>query len=335
MFPQTTDESISIALNNKFRGWTGPNKESAESRIKTDGYMDIGISPKFKLDPSKSIFTIGSCFAREVENALLASKIPLCLDGHGVAADQFSTWDEASGWGGGVPIGTLSRGALNKYSVHSMTAEIIRVLDDEKHEHEGMIEIKDGLWFDPHSSGLKHVGYEQATKNRSQIFTAMSQIKNAETVILTLGLTETWTDISTGIVMNNPLGGADLRRHKSRFQFNNFNYSETLTELDRFISKVRERCNPDMKFIVTVSPVPMTSTWTVQDVVSANSYSKSTLRAVAAEISSSYSFVDYFPSYEIVTNSPRSMAWCDDTLHVEQKMVDHVIKHFVGAYLSK
>jgi hypothetical protein len=44
---------------------------------------------------------MGSCFAREVENILIARSLPLLLAGHGVPAEHFETWDGATGRGGG------------------------------------------------------------------------------------------------------------------------------------------------------------------------------------------------------------------------------------------
>ncbi len=331
---QTTHEAISVAISNKFRAWAGSNTESASQRLKTGEYFNIAHTPKFKLSNTESIFTIGSCFAREVESELIRLGIPLALDGFGVEADQFESWNPETRWGGGVPLGKLSRGALNKYSVHSMTAEVRRVLLEEKYENDGLIEIKDGLWFDPHSSGLRLATYEAAKSNRSKIYSAMSQIKHARTILLTLGLTETWTDIKTNIVMNNPLSGADLRRHKDRFVFHNYNYDEIVLELRGLIELVRNSCNREMRFVLTVSPVPLGVTFTSSDILTANCFSKSTLRTAAATISSEYSYVDYFPSYELVTYSPRHLAWKDDQLHVQENMVAHVMSKFMSVYLA-
>jgi hypothetical protein len=87
-----------------------------------------------------------------------------------------------------------------------------------------------------------------------------------------------------------------------------------------------------MRFIVTVSPVPLASTFKDQDVVVANGGSKATLRAVAEELHRRYDFVDYFPSYEFVTNSPRSLAWAEDQLHVAAPMVARITETFVKLY---
>jgi len=87
-----------------------------------------------------------------------------------------------------------------------------------------------------------------------------------------------------------------------------------------------------MKFVVTVSPVPLGTTFQEADIIVSNSHSKSLLRAVAEEIKRTYDYVDYFPSYEIVMNSPRDLAWREDCLHVQWPMVQHVMQNFKQAF---
>jgi len=53
------------------------------------------------------------------------------------------------------------------------------------------------------------------------------------------------------------------------------------------------------------------------DVVVANTYAKSLLRAVAQEWTSAHDNVHYFPSYEIVQNSDRAATWEPDLRHVK------------------
>lgn len=55
----------------------------------------------------------------------------------------------------------------------------------------------------------------------------------------------------------------------------------------------------------TVSPVPLYLTFSGEDIIVANTYSKSVLRAVCNAVENSRKRVDYFPSYEAVTLSTR------------------------------
>jgi hypothetical protein len=52
------------------------------------------------------------------------------------------------------------------------------------------------------------------------------------------------------------------------------------------------------------------------------------------ELASRYEYVDYFPSYELVVNSPRLLAWEADMMHVNHKMVAHVMQTFMRSYLQ-
>jgi hypothetical protein len=57
-----------------------------------------------------------------------------------------------------------------------------------------------------------------------------------------------------------------------------------------------------MRMIVTVSPVPLTATVAGAHVLVSNVYSKSVLRAVAGQLARDHDDIDYFPSFEIMTN---------------------------------
>ncbi|CAN7627938.1 GSCFA domain-containing protein [Bosea sp. LjRoot90] len=327
--------ALSIMRGNPVRGWiSGKPEKMAKERLTTGNYLSVEHKSKFKIDPSWPIFTMGSCFAREVENILMMRGLPLLLKGHGVPAEHFESWDEETGRGGGADRGQLSRGALNKYSVRSMTHELRRVLAGESYPNDGLIELAPGQWFDPHASGLKLLDRETAFANRKRLSEATAQIKNARICFFTLGLTETWLDSETGIAMNAHPGPTWLARMPERFRFIDYGYDTTLADMLDTIGLIREHCHPEMRFIVTVSPVPFGATFKDADVIVANSASKSVLRAVAEELFRRFDFVDYFPSYEIVLNSPRTIAFEDDQLHIAREMVAHVMTTFQGAYLG-
>ncbi len=331
----SASEALDMVMRNEARAWCGEQPARAEARFKQSDFLKIYHKPKFRFDMDTPIFTIGSCFAREVEATLIKLNVPLVTKDYGVGPEFFDSWNEENGWGGGVPRGQLSRGALNKYCVHSMTHELRRVLLDEKYPNEGMFEITAGQWFDPHSSGLRNLPLEQALKNRQSIADAMAQIRNASVVFMTLGLTESWIDTETGLAMNRHPGGPALRKYGTRFQFVDYDFVSVVEELGELFHLIRETCNAQMRFVVTVSPVPLGATFRDSDVIVANSASKSVLRAAAEEVRRLYDFVDYFPSYEMVVNSPRGLAWESDQLHVSPAMVGHIMDTFSKAYFAE
>lgn len=327
--------ALSIMRGNPVRGWTsGKPEKMAKERLTTGDYVAVEHKSKFRLDQAEPIFTMGSCFAREVENILMLRGLRLLLEGHGVPAEHFESWSEESGRGGGADRGQLSRGALNKYSVRSMTHEIKRVLLGESYPDEGLIELAPGQWFDPQASGLRLLDRETALANRQRLTAATAQIRQARVCFFTLGLTETWLDAETGIAMNAHPGPVWLQRMPERFRFVDYGYEATLADMEEIVGLIREHCHPEMRFVVTVSPVPFGATFKDADVIVANSASKSVLRAVAEELFRRHDFVDYFPSYEIVLNSPRSLAFQDDQLHIARDMVAHVMATFERAYLA-
>jgi hypothetical protein len=89
-----------------------------------------------------------------------------------------------------------------------------------------------------------------------------------------------------------------------------------------------------VQFVVTVSPVPLMATFSTEDVVIANTYSKSLLRTVAQEWTAAHQNVHYFPSYEIVQNSERAITWEEDLRHVQGKVVQHIMGLFMESFLE-
>jgi hypothetical protein len=313
MYKVIGSEALAVARANPKRAWDA-------KRFVADEYFQVALQPKFKIGRDTPIFTMGSCFAREVENQLLKSGIPLVTQQHGVEPQHFESYDETTGSGGGVKRGQRSRGFLNKYTIASMTHEIRRVLLGEEYPYDGLIELGPDRWFDPNAAGLRVAPLEIARELRAHAADATSQIRKAQIAFLTLGLVEGWVDRVTGLALNRAPGGRDMIRLADRFELSVPSYSESLAELENCITLVRKVCNPEMRFIITVSPVPFHATFRPLDVVVANTLSKSLLRTIADEVSSRYEYVDYFPSYELVTNSPPSMAWAEDRLHVQHQM---------------
>lgn len=123
-------------------------------------------------------------------------------------------------------------------------------------------------------------------------------------------------------------GTAGGQFDKDKYQFVNFSYAEIVKDMREFFSHAL-LINPKMKFLLTVSPVPLMATATQDQVVVATSYSKSVLRAAAGFLSDRFKKVDYFPSYEIISSHVmRSQFYNPDMRTVAKVGVDHVMKQF-------
>ncbi len=146
--------------------------------------------------------------------------------------------------------------------------------------------------------------------------------------VFTLGLTEAWLSSQDGAVYPVCPGTAGGEFDAGKYKFINFSFPEVRKDMEDFIVRVRQ-INPRMRFLLTVSPVPLMATATGQQVVVATTYSKSVLRAVAGLLADKYPYVDYFPSYEIISAPVmRGQFYNPDMRTVARVGVDHVMKQF-------
>jgi uncharacterized protein (DUF2225 family) len=84
-----------------------------------------------------------------------------------------------------------------------------------------------------------------------------------------------------------------------------------------------------------VSPVPLNATYVPQNVWTSTTYSKAVLRAVAGDVSKELAYVDYFPSYEIITcPQVQGRYFEDDLREVKDVGVRHVMKIFGRHYFE-
>ena len=104
--------------------------------------------------------------------------------------------------------------------------------------------------------------------------------------------------------------------------------------LERIHALLSRYGHSDVQVVVTVSPVPLTATFSQHDIVLANTLSKSTLRAAAAWWACAHENVHYFPSYEIVMNSQRDSAWYADGIHVRPELVRHIMETFLRTHIA-
>jgi hypothetical protein len=157
--------------------------------------------------------------------------------------------------------------------------------------------------------------------------------ESIDVFVFTLGLTEAWIDARDGAVYPVAPGVAGGTFDPAIHKFINFAHHHVRADLEAFITRVRA-INPAMRFLLTVSPVPLMATMTNQHVVAATMYSKSVLRAVAGVVADRYRFVDYFPSYEIIASpAMRGQFYNADMRSVNRSGVEHVMRQFFKEHL--
>ncbi|MBV1886625.1 MAG: GSCFA domain-containing protein, partial [Parvibaculaceae bacterium] len=200
--------------------------------------------------------------------------------------------------------------------------------------NEGATAIKDGRYFDLLRPNFCVEGFETEQALISARQSAAQEILNyltaADVFIFTLGLTEAWVG-SDGTVYPMCPGTIAGEYDPAQYHFKNYTVDETITEMQTTFELIRA-VNKDIKFLLTVSPVPLTATATDAHVLSASTYSKSILRAAAGALSNASAEVDYFPSFELISSHPQKGAFFEDNLReVKSDGVAFVMRHFQTA----
>ncbi|MEK8031842.1 GSCFA domain-containing protein [Ideonella sp. DXS29W] len=169
---------------------------------------------------------------------------------------------------------------------------------------------------------------------RAAHLTAVRQLfESCDLFVFTLGLTEAWISRIDGAAYPVCPGTSGGTFDPARHVFANLSYTEVLADMESFIERVRQ-INPRMRFLLTVSPVPLMATATPDHVAVATSYSKSVLRAVAGHLAQSREYVDYFPSYEIISSTfMRGAFYNPDQRTVVESGVEHVMRQFFKEHI--
>ena len=174
---------------------------------------------------------------------------------------------------------------------------------------------------------------EVAVCRQSHLEAVARLFEQTEVFVFTLGLTEAWVSISDGAVYPVCPGTQGGAFDDQRYKFVNYAYSEVRSDLEAFMQRARQ-INPKMRFLLTVSPVPLMATATQNQVAVATMYSKSVLRSVAGFLADKYRYVDYFPSFELVSSHVmHGYFYNSDMRTVVEAGVEHVMKHFFAEHV--
>jgi hypothetical protein len=231
--------------------------------------------------------------------------------------------------------GELPLGFTNKYNTFSIYNELSWALDPAaEFPRHSLVDLGNGIFYAPHTNpALQLTGFEQTIHRREIMQMVTSRISQCRVVIITLGLVEVWRDNTANVFINRLIPGM-LSSYPDRYELHLTSFVENLLNLERIHGLLSQFGHQDVQIVVTVSPVPLQATFSGEDVVIANTHSKSLLRAVAQEWATSHENVHYFPSYEIVQNSDRSLTWEEDMRHVKGEVVRHIMSLFLHNYFS-
>ncbi len=279
------------------------------------------VTPSFRLDKNDLIFTIGSCFARNIEKQL-------AIEGFNVAATKF---EPPADLGVRGDPGAL----LNRYVVHAIGNELRWGLGHGKPFRPKYYLRFGEQWYDPHMHPAILPGSLEAVQaRRDAIGRYMRRAAEASVFVITLGLAEAWFDVHTGIYLNGVVPNLIRKRQPERFQFHILDYEQVLAQLRAIHRLIKAYGRADAKTIITVSPVALNTTFGGGDALVANSYSKAVQRAAVEAFVTSHADVDYFPSYESVMLSDRARVWREDQAHPSDEIVRLNVLRMIEAYTA-
>lgn len=283
-------------------------------------------TPKFAIGQDDVVLTAGSCFAQHIGRAMV---------GRGM------NWrDTEPAPPGLTPDQRRSRhyGVFSFRTGNIYTAATLRQWLAWAH---GTAPPPDEVWssagryFDPPRPAVEPDGYASAADvlaaRRVTLDAIRRGVAEASCLVFTLGLTEAWVDRGDGTVHAVCPGTVRGTFDADRYAFHNFTVAEVHRDLAAAIDLARA-ANPDLRVLLTVSPVPLTATATGGHALVATTYSKSVLRAVAGQLALERDHVDYFPSYEIITGFPFRGVFFEPNLRtVTAEGVSFVMRRFFGA----
>ncbi|WP_226554144.1 GSCFA domain-containing protein [Celeribacter naphthalenivorans] len=264
--------------------------------------------PKFPITRETKIMTAGSCFAQHVHRALVAR--------------NWAVIDTET------PVAPIAREVLNRFGYGLYSArygniytarQMLQLLREALGEFTPAEPIwtREGRYVDAQRPNVEPEGLERPEHvrqaRRVHLRRVLRAVKEAEVFVFTLGLTEVWRHRDSGTVYPTAPGTLAGDYDPEHYEFHNF----TLPELRKDLEQLRTLLvllRPGIRMVLTVSPVPLTATASGKHVMVSTGYSKAVLRAAAGELADSYGDVDYFPSYELITNPAAQGRFYKDNL---------------------
>lgn len=274
----------------------------------------------FQINPEDKIFTVGSCFARHVEQVLMRRGFQLPM------LDLFNKPEFAD----------MNRGIVNNFGTPSIYNEFAWALGEQDFVAEDhIVETQNNKYIDMHViSSIRPTDFDTVLNRRKAITAAYRSFMECQVVIITLGLVEVWYDSKTGFYLNSSPRPTMLRNEPDRFKLHVLSFDEVYSYLEKTVDLIQKHGQENVQIIVTISPVPLATTHRTDDVIVANSYSKSVLRTAAETVIAKRNNVTYYPSFESVSLSDRKMTWLDDFVHVTDEIVSVNINRMVDAYVE-
>jgi hypothetical protein len=274
------------------------------------------------IKPGDKVVTMGSCFARNIEEYLASGGFVVPVLGYDGPSDEAGSRERI-------------QSVLNKYTVASIYQELmwVKSVSDCGGKvtwnlvEPFVFEVGNNQFLDLQLSTTLAVSKSRLIERRQRIYDIHVQIFNCDLAVLTPGLTEAWYDSQNDMYIQRIPTRQMIKSNEDRYFLEILDFFKCYDMLERVVQLLHRAGT--RQIALTVSPVPLARTMTSKDVLVANMYSKSTLRSVVGLLSDRYDFVHYVPSYEKVMLSRNPEVWKEDLQHVADSFVGEIVSAFV------
>jgi hypothetical protein len=291
--------------------------------------VDPVVAPKFSITQSERVSTAGSCFAQHMSHRLSTIGFNYYVPESG---ENFNQNDRTR-----LGYGIFSARYGNIYTVRQLL-QLFEEAFGIRSKNESAWLRDDGRYVDPFRPNIEPLGYdnpEEVTHSRNQHMEHVKQVfLDSDVFVFTLGLTESWYSKSSGDVFPLAPGVSGGSYDPDSCGFVNFTINDVVADLRSFLLQFKS-VNPKVRVLLTVSPVPLIATFENRHVLVSTTYSKSVLRVAAEMAINEFEWVDYFPSFEIITgNFNVGRYYEDDLREINSIGVSHAMRCFLRNYIS-
>lgn len=286
--------------------------------------LDPVVATRFRIAADDRVATAGSCFAQHISRRLarIGFNYQVVEDGAELPKAERARRN----------FGVFSARYGNIYTSRQLL-QLFQACFEDRAPTEQAWTRADGRYVDALRPQVEPDGYateaEVLEARGSHLAQVRSLFRTCDVFVFTLGLTECWLSREDGTAYPVAPGVAGGSYDPGRHAFHNLDVNEVLADMEAFLSGLRS-VNPGVRVVLTVSPVPLVATYEDRHALVATTYSKSVLRVAADMLYRAHDFVEYFPSFEIITGNYSDSAYYeDDYRSVNPLGVDHAMRCFL------
>ncbi|MBB6001613.1 GSCFA domain-containing protein [Arcicella rosea] len=248
-----------------------------------------------KISLDSQLITLGSCFADVVGNQLKNNKLKIEVN----------------------PLGTL----FNPLSIFKVLSPDYQLADER------LFIENQSTWFhyDFHSQFFASSKKELAQTINENINDLSTKLQSANFALITFGTAFIYKLLST------PVYVANCHKMPNKLFEKDLLSVKDICKSFAILHKQLKTANPDLRIILTLSPVRHT-----KEGIPENQISKSILRAACHYLTADYTDVEYFPAFELMMDDLRDYRFYKaDLIHPNEVAENYIYEKFADTYFDE